>query len=48
MLEHEREHLSQAMSFRRAFMTPADVDNIMHDLKDIDYVLTFHEKRVET
>jgi hypothetical protein len=46
MLEHEREHLSKVMA-GRAFMREDEVAGVMHDLTDIDYVLSYHPPRIE-
>ena len=47
MLEHEREHLSKAMT-AGAFMMEWERELIVHDLTDIDYLLTQFEPRVKT
>lgn len=47
MLEHERQHLSRAMA-GRAFLKPEEADGLLHDITDIDYLLSYHEKRVQT
>ena len=47
MLEHEREHLSKAMT-GAAFMMEWERDLIVHDITDIDYLLTQCEARVKT
>lgn len=46
MLEHEREHLSKAMS-GAAFIQAWERDLIVHDLTDIDYLLQQFPVRVE-
>jgi hypothetical protein len=46
MLEHEREHLSRAMT-GVAFMQPEEADGLLHDITDIDYLLQYHPKRVQ-
>jgi len=47
MLEHEREHLSRAMT-GSSFMQQWERELIVHDLTDIDYLLTQFEPRVNT
>jgi hypothetical protein len=47
MLEHEREHLSTAMS-GAAFIQSWERDLIVHDITDIDYLLAQLPVRVET
>ena len=46
MLEHEREHLSSVMT-GSAFMQDWERDLIVHDLTDIDYLLTQFEPRLK-
>lgn len=46
MLEHEREHLSKAMT-GSAFIQPWERDLIIHDLTDIDYLLQQLPVRIE-
>ena len=46
MLEHEREHLSKAMT-AGAFMMEWERELIVHDITDIDYLLQQFPARVE-
>lgn len=46
MLEHEREHLSRALATRSGFMDEGTRAGILHDIKDVDYLLSGLETRI--
>jgi hypothetical protein len=46
MLEHEREHLSYVMT-GSALIQPWERELILHDIADIDYLLSQFEPRVK-
>jgi hypothetical protein len=46
VLEHERAHISRCMA-GRAFLKQAQVDDFLHDLSDLDYLLAQLPVRVE-
>jgi hypothetical protein len=48
MLEHEREYLSSVMANEGAFMSKDMQAGILHDLIDIDYLLSKLHPRIET
>ena len=45
VLEHEREHISRCMA-GRAFKSQEEIDGLLHDLADIDAILTSLPPRV--
>ena len=46
VLEHERSHISRAMT-GKMFKTQAEIDGLMHDLADLDHLLSQLPVRVE-
>jgi hypothetical protein len=46
VLEHERAHISRCMA-GKMFKTKAEVDGLMHDLTDLDYLISQLPVRVE-
>ena len=46
LLQHEREHISRAMA-GRAFKRQEEIDGLMHDLTDLDYLLSQYPAEVE-
>ena len=47
MLEHEREYLSAYMASVAPFLKNPDTTDLMHDIQDIDYLLTQFEPRLK-
>jgi hypothetical protein len=46
VLEHERAHISRAMA-GRAFKSQEEIDGLMHDLADLDWLLSQLPVRVK-